>query len=170
MIFLGVISILAGLVAIGHPFLAGAGSAIFIGALILVSGICELIGAVKSEGWKQGILASLGGILSIIGGAVILARPVLGLALLTIIVGVFFLVTGVVRILFALKARPLQGWVWILIGGVASLVLGIVIFTRMPEATLWVIGTLIGIHILFNGVAMLTLAGAARSAVKEAQG
>ena len=57
----------------------------WIGAAMLVSGIFELFGAIRSEGWKAGLLAFLGGALSIVAGGVLLARPALGAGLFAIL-------------------------------------------------------------------------------------
>jgi uncharacterized membrane protein HdeD (DUF308 family) len=51
----------------------------------------------------------------------------------------------------ALKLRGNAGWVWTLINGLASLVLGFMVFSRWPKNSVAVLGLLFEIHALFSG-------------------
>ncbi len=124
---LGVLNIIFGFVAIGSPLMAGTAATMVIGAMLLISGIFELVHAFSTGGWKSGVVAFLGGALAILGGGLVLSRPLFGLAMLALILAIYFVVDGVVRIAWGFRARPLPGWGFVLFGGVASLLLGLMI-------------------------------------------
>jgi uncharacterized membrane protein HdeD (DUF308 family) len=163
LVVFGVLSIIAGLMAIGSPFMTGAFVTSLIGAMLLLNGILELFHAFTSGGWKAGILAFLGGALAIIVGAMIMARPVIGAAIIGIVLIIFFFVDGITRITLAFKLKPLTGWGWHLAGGVATLILGVMIWRNWPLSGLWAIGVLIGIRILFAGLSILMLRRVAKT-------
>ena len=152
---LGIITIILGIIAILAPILTGAVVSAVIGMVLLITGIVELIFAFATDGWKAGVLAFIGGIITIIAGGLLIARPVIGSAVLTILLGTYFLLDGIARISLSFKARPISGWGWMLFGGVLSIILGILIFIHWPLSGLWAVGVLVGIRILFAGAGML---------------
>ena len=154
---LGVLNIIFGFVAIGSPLMAGTAATMVIGAMLLISGIFELVHAFSTGGWKSGVVAFLGGALAILGGGLVLSRPLFGLAMLALILAIYFVVDGVVRIAWGFRARPLPGWGFVLFGGVASLLLGLMIWRGWPLSGLWAVGVLVGIRILLSGWTMLLL-------------
>jgi len=154
---LGVLNIIFGFVAIGSPLMAGTAATMIIGAMLLISGIFELVHAFSTGGWKSGVVAFLGGALAILGGGLILSRPLYGMAMLALILAVYFVVDGVVRIAWGFRARPLPGWGFVLFGGVASLFLGLMIWRGWPLSGMWAVGVLVGVRILLSGWTMLFL-------------
>jgi uncharacterized membrane protein HdeD (DUF308 family) len=79
---------------------------------------------------------------------------------------VLFLVEGVVSIMFALDhKRQLSGrWGWMLASGVVDIILGGLIFAGLPSTAAWAIGLLVGINMVFGGVALTLMALHARKA------
>jgi uncharacterized membrane protein HdeD (DUF308 family) len=76
----------------------------------------------------------------------------------------FFFVEGVVSILFALDHRrdlP-NGWGWMFLSGLIDLVLGGVIVAGLPGSTEWALGLVVGINMVFGGVALVAMALEAR--------
>ena len=80
---------------------------------------------------------------------------------------VFFLIEGAVSIMFALEhKRELSGrWGWMLTSGIVDLVLGAMILGGYPSTAAWAIGVLVGINMVFGGVALLMMALHARGAL-----
>jgi uncharacterized membrane protein HdeD (DUF308 family) len=72
-------------------------------------------------------------------------------------------VDGVFEIIWAFRLRPIKGWGWTLFSGIASLVLGILIWRQFPVSGMWAVGTLAGIHMIFAGSSIASLCRAARS-------
>ncbi len=95
--------------------------------------------------------------------AIILLRCIgSNVAILILILAGYLAAAGVVAIFGALKLRGNAGWVWTLINGLASLVLGFMVFSRWPKKSLAVLGLLYGIHALFSGVSLQMMGLSAR--------
>ena len=75
---------------------------------------------------------------------------------------VFFVAAGVLRVGHALSRR-FSGWGWTLLSGAVTLLLGVLIWRDFPESALWVIGTFVGIDLVFNGLSWVMLGLAARA-------
>jgi uncharacterized membrane protein HdeD (DUF308 family) len=95
-------------------------------------------------------------------GFYVLSYPVAGLAWLTLGLAFYLLAEGVLEFMLSLKLRPLPGSGWLLVDGFVTLVLAAMIWNTWPSSTAWVVGTLVGISVLFSGVARLMLSMAAR--------
>jgi uncharacterized membrane protein HdeD (DUF308 family) len=161
--FFGILLVIFGFLAMGSPLVAGLAVIWYFGVMLLVGGIFRVVFAFKAQSLGAGIWAILVGILTILAGLVLLGRPVLGLAVMTLILAIYFIVEGLTEIIYAFQVRPEIGWGWALFGGLISLVLGIMIWRAYPEPTTWLIGLLVGIHLLFQGLAMLGIGVAART-------
>lgn len=170
LIALGVINVIVGILAIGSPMVAGMSVSMFVGVMLLISGIGHLVGAFKAGSFGSGLLGFLGGTLTSVAGVVMLFRPVVGLGLLTILLAVYLVLDGVSGIVLGFRVRALgQGWGWLVFSGVMGLVLGVLIYRQWPVSGVWAIGTLIGIHILFRGWSLIAIGMAARSGISAAQ-
>jgi uncharacterized membrane protein HdeD (DUF308 family) len=92
---------------------------------------------------------------------------VAALASLTLVLGAYLIIDAVLEFTLAYRLRPGEGSGWLFFDVLIALVLGIIIFVRWPHSALWVIGTLVGISILFSGVSRLMMSMAARDASKN---
>ena len=160
----GVVLILLGGIAIVIPPLATLAVTIVLGWLFLISG---LIGLVTSFWMRHapGFLWSLvSAALGIVVGALLLGSPVSGAFSLTLVLIAFFVIEGVVTIMFALDhKRELSGrWGWMLVSGIVDLLLSVMIFTGLPSTATWAIGLLVGINMIFGGAALIGMALHAR--------
>ncbi|MEM7146663.1 MAG: HdeD family acid-resistance protein [Verrucomicrobiota bacterium] len=167
---LGILTIILGMFAIAAPAIAGVWVTILVGAVFLVNGIFQVIHGFGVEGWKGKTFTILIGVLTVIGGGIILARPMFGLEVLTLILAVFFLMEGVMTVMLAFKVKPEKGWGWALFSGIVSFVLGGLIWAQWPVSGLWAIGLLVGIRMLFCGWGMVAFGSVARGLGKEAGG
>jgi len=160
----GIVLLVLGVLAIAVPQIATLTVAILIGWLFLVSGIVGLITTFwmrTAPGFWWSLLSA---ILGIAAGLVVLFSPATGAVSLTLIVIVFFVIEGAASIMFALDhKRELSGrWGWMLVSGIIDLVLAAAILTMLPEAAGWVIGLMVGINMVFGGVALIGMAMHAR--------
>jgi len=169
-VVMGVLMILLGMAAIGSPFVAGTAWTILLGGIVLVGGIAELAHAFFAANWKAGILKFIGGVLALILGVLILTRPVAGLAFITLMLAIYFVIDGIFKIVLSLKLRPLPGWGWMLFSGIITLILGGLIWGEWPLSGVWAVGVLLGLRILFAGWAMIFVGmGASQPAVPAAE-
>lgn len=160
----GVVLVVLGATAIALPPLATLAVTIFIGWLILVSGVVGLATTFwmrRAPGFWWSLLSA---ILAVVVGALLLARPLSGALTLTVLLVAFFVVEGGASIMFALDhKRELSGqWGWMLVSGVIDLVLAVMILAGLPSTAAWAIGLLVGINMIFGGVALTAMAVHAR--------
>ncbi len=153
--WMGLLCMIAGFLAIGAPFVAGATATLIVASLLCLSGVGEIIGAVKSD--KKGILTLISGVLSLVGGALIFSRPLMGMGILTLMIGIYFWMDGFGKIMLSLKLKPQSGWGVILFGGMVTLLLGILILSKWPLSGVWAIGTLVGINMVTSGMTIVML-------------
>ncbi len=160
-----ILIILAGIIAIALPFASGLFIATVIGWLLVISGVFHLADAFHSKGAGAVIWRALIGIVFIIGGIDIAFFPLRGLFTLTFVLGIILLVQGVISIISFFGHRKTHGVGWILFNGLVSVLLGGLIWYDGPGAAVWIIGTLVGIHLIFNGITRLMIWSAVRKAV-----
>ena len=150
-----VLLILVGLLMIVLPFEAGIGIAIWISALIIAAGVFHLIFAVAAGSFGGYLWRTLIGILYMIGGIYLLMHPALALASFTIVLGVVFLVEGVLQIIAYFAIRALPGAGWMLFDGIVTVLLAIQILAHWPSSAVWALATLVGINLLISGTTRL---------------
>jgi uncharacterized membrane protein HdeD (DUF308 family) len=160
---LSVVLILAGLFAIAAPPLVGIGVMVVVAWLIILSGAVHLVLAWRSRTTGGAMIWELLlGVLYIVIGVDVLLHPATGLAALTLILAIYLFVKGVLELILGFRLRPAAGSVWVILDGVVTLFLAILIWRSWPSSSLWVIGTLVGISMLFSGTSRLFLSLAAR--------
>jgi uncharacterized membrane protein HdeD (DUF308 family) len=163
----GIVLVVLGAIAIILPPLGTLAATILFGWLFLVSGVVGLITSFwmrRAPGFWWSLISA---VLGIVVGFWLLAMPVSGAISLTLLLIAFFFVEGVTSIMFALDhKRELSGqWGWMLTSGVVDLVLGVLILAGLPSTAAWAIGVLVGINMVFGGVALTMMALHARNAV-----
>jgi uncharacterized membrane protein HdeD (DUF308 family) len=97
-------------------------------------------------------------VLAVVVGVLLLRNLGPGLLVISLLLIVHLMVDGISRIVFALTIRPLENWVWVLGSGVLGVVLAVVLFAGMPVTALWLIGLLLGVHLVAEGAALIGLA------------
>ena len=160
----GIILVLLGLAAILVPLVATLALTIIIGWIFLVSGIMGLITTFWARQAPGFWWALISAIIGIAAGIVLLLWPVSGSVSLTLVLIAFFVIEGIASIMYAIEHRnQLTGrWVWMLVSGVVDLILAGIIFAGLPGTALWALGLLVGINMVFGGVALIGMALAAR--------
>jgi uncharacterized membrane protein HdeD (DUF308 family) len=160
---LGLVSIVIGFLAISSRFIAVTTWAIvvFFGVLLLIAGFTEVVHAVLVRNWRGFALHLLAAALYLLTGLFMLEDPERAATVLTLLIGAGFLVGGVLRIVFALVER-FHAWPWVVLHGVIDLFLGGIILSGWPESSLWVIGLLLGIDLIFHGWSWVALGLAVR--------
>lgn len=159
---LGIVMIFAGVCALGDTVLVTLLSVIFIGAVMVVSGIFQIIHAFANKGWGAFLFALACGALYVVGGFLIMREPVRGSILLTILLLFALAISGILRIAMAVRHRDVRGWWLLLLGGLISIGLAIILYLSLPWSGLWVLGTLIGVELLVQGITWTSLGFALR--------
>jgi len=162
----GVVLVVLGATAIVLPPLATLAVTIILGWLFLVSGVTGLFTTFWMRHAPGFWWALLSAVLGIVVGFMLLAMPLTGAFSLTIVLVVFFIIEGIATIMFALDhKRELTGrWGWMLVSGIVDLGLAAIIFAGLPGTAAWALGLLVGVNMLFGGVALIAMALHARKA------
>lgn len=161
---LGVISLIGGLLALANPFAATLTAEFLAAWTFTLFGVVQIIQAFRLRGnWGVFLWALLLGVLTFAVGISLLVRPMQGIISLTMLVAIVFLVLGAVKLMYSFTLRPLSGWGWVLASGILSLVLGVMILADLPWAAATVLGILLAIELLSNGIFLLILAFGLRS-------
>jgi uncharacterized membrane protein HdeD (DUF308 family) len=161
----GIVLVVLGILAIIVPPLATITFTLFLGWLFLISGIMGLITtfwARHSPGFWWSLLSA---VLAIAAGIVLLIEPLRGAITLTLLLIVFFIIEGVLTIMYAFEhKKDLSGrWGWMLASGIIDLILAGIILIGLPGTAAWALGLLVGINMLFGGSALIAMALHARS-------
>ncbi len=161
-VLLGVALIVLGFIALGSVWIAGLATAVAIGALLVVSGVAEIVGAFWSWRWSGFFLHLLSGLLALVVGVLFLRAPLDALIALTLLLACLLMVGGIFKIVAALTYR-FATWGWPLVSGVIDLILGLMIWLEWPASALWVIGLFVGISFVFRGFNWIGLGLALRT-------
>jgi uncharacterized membrane protein HdeD (DUF308 family) len=159
---LGIGMILAGVFALGDTVVVTLVSVIFIGAAMLVAGVFQILHAFAIKQWGGFLFALLCGALYIAAGLIIMREPVQGSIVITAFLLAVLSVAGVLRIVMALRHREIKGWWLLLLTGIVSVGLAVLLFLGLPWSSLWLLGTVIAIELIFHGVGWVTLGFALR--------
>src|SRR5262245_16330967 len=161
----GIVLLVLGILAILFPPPATLFFTLVLGWLFLISGIMGLITtfwARHAPGFWWSLLSA---VLAILAGGALLARPIIGVVSLTLLLIAFFIIEGVLSIMYSLEhKKELSGrWGWMLASGIIDLILAAIILGGLPETATWAIGLLVGINMLFGGSALIAMALHART-------
>lgn len=166
LLILGVITALVGLVALFSPQTALTWLAIAVGIWLVVSGVFQLIRAFGSglDGTDRTLLL-VSGILSLVLG-VLCFRSSLGVVgLLVIIVGIAFLLRGILLIIDSFRADPIEGRGAGLLSGIVLAIAGVVLLV-WPDVTasvlVWIVGLVLVVVGLLEIIASFRLRGVAQ--------
>jgi uncharacterized membrane protein HdeD (DUF308 family) len=149
---LGVVLIALGVFAWFEVVAVTVAGAIFLGAAMFVGGVFQIIHAFVVRGWSGFLLHVLMGVIYLIGGLLIMNEPVQGAIIITLFLSICLAVSGVMRMLLALRHRELAGWWLMLFSGIISLLIGLLLYSTLPWSGLWVLGTLIAVELVVQGI------------------
>lgn len=166
-ILCGVAFIILGVLAVGSPALAAVAVNAVIAWLIVLAGVVHLSLAFYAHRAGSVLWKLLVGLAYIFFGIYLIAHPALGVASLTLVLALLFLVEGIFDIALFFQMRAIGGSSWILVDGIITLALGLMIYLRWPSSSNWAIGTLVGVSLIISGVTRLMLSLAVRRAAAD---
>ncbi len=152
LIALGVLYVVLGLFALGSIVWATAASVLVVGIMMVIAGIGEVIGAFEVRSWGSFILIVILGILFIVAGYLTIQNPLLAATALTLALGASLVASGIVRMIMAFSLGEGGPWIWVLLSGVITLLLGLIILARWPVSSLYTLGIFLGVDLLIVGL------------------
>jgi uncharacterized membrane protein HdeD (DUF308 family) len=165
-LFMGGALIVIGCLAIASAAVATIVSMIFLGWLLFIAGMFEIVHGFARRRWSGFFVNLLGGVLYVVTGFIVLINPGLAAITLTLLIAMLFFATGVFRIVIALTT-PLHHRGWLVVNGVISIVLGLSLWRAWPMSGFWAIGLFVGIDMIFDGWTELMLAMTVRRVLSE---
>ncbi len=148
---LGVALLILGGIAFGNLVMATVASVYYVGLLMLLGGVIEIIHAFNVKTWGGFFFWILSGLLYAVAGLVAFCNPLLAAGVLTLLLAAALIVSGGFRIWMGIHARPAGGWGWIVATGVITLLLGLIIAAQWPVNSLFVLGLFLAIDLIFQG-------------------
>jgi uncharacterized membrane protein HdeD (DUF308 family) len=161
-IALSALMIVAGILAIALPLAAVIAVNVLVAWLLVFSGGAHLIFAWRARAGGGFFWELLVGVLYIFIGAYLLMNPLAGIVSLTIALAIYLFLESILEFVLGFKLRPLPGSGWLLFDGIITFILAVMIWRTWPTNASWIIGTFVGISMLFSGTSRLMLSLAAR--------
>jgi uncharacterized membrane protein HdeD (DUF308 family) len=160
----GVLMVVAGVLALVYPLLASVTLIYLLAWVLIISGAVQAIGLIGARHVPHYWLQLISVVLAILIGVLLLRQPESGLLIMTLLLIVFFMVEGISKVIFALTIRPFPNWGWVFASGLVGIVLGVYLLMNIPVSAEWVLGALLGIQLICEGVALAYLAWQVRGA------
>jgi uncharacterized membrane protein HdeD (DUF308 family) len=154
-IALGVVYVLAGLIALGSVVFATVVTVFVVGVMMLIAGVAEVINSFQIKTWGKFLLWLLLGVLYIVAGFVTFENPLLAAAVLTLMLGFALIVSGIMRLILAFNMKQETPWVWVALSGVITLLLGLIIVAHWPVSGLYILGLFLGIDLVIAGASWI---------------
>jgi uncharacterized membrane protein HdeD (DUF308 family) len=159
----GIISTVLGAIAIILPPLASVTITYLVGILLLIGAVAYVAEAISRGSTGHRIWSGVLAVLYVVAGVWLIINPVSGTITLTWILAIFFLLIGVLRLIAGIASRgkvPNAGWT--IVNGVLSIVIAVLVIGDLPSSAAWAIGLLVGIQLLFDGIALIATAMAGK--------
>jgi uncharacterized membrane protein HdeD (DUF308 family) len=154
---LGVLLLIFGGIAFGNLFIATVASVYVVGWLMLMAGVIEIIHAFGVKTWGRFVYWLLSGLLYAVAGFFAFDNPLLASAVLTLLLAIALVASGLLRSWVAFNHRPQQGWGWLLAAGIITILLGLMIAMGWPVNSLWVLGMFLAIDLIFQGWSFIAI-------------
>ena len=163
-LFFGIVTVLVGLFAIVWPDRTLQVIAVLFGIQLVVAGIFRFVTALAVDEASGGtrVLLALLGVLSFIVGLYALRNVLVTIAALALLLGIFWIVNGVVETFTALSDRGMQGRGWAIFMGLLSIVAGVVVLVY-PGISLATLAIVLGFWLIVFGVMEIVAAFRVRS-------
>jgi uncharacterized membrane protein HdeD (DUF308 family) len=158
----GVAAAIAGIVCIIVPAAASVTIGLFIGWLLLIGGILQLIDALAVRDGSRTALSAIGALITLGVGIWVLTSDYHGTFTLAVILGIWFFATGLLRLISGIQSRGVPGSGVVIVNGLLSLILGGLILGDLPSSASWAIGLLVGVNLLMTGIALIMTASAVK--------
>ena len=159
----GILLVVLGAGAIAVPSFASLTMTTFLGWLFLISGIVGLIMTFWLKHAPGFVWSLLSAVLGVVVGALLIGWPVRSALSLTLALLIYFAAEGIFSIMFGLEhQRSLSGrWGWLVLNGIIDLFLVGVILFGISGSSRWIAGILVGIDLIYGGLALIVLSLAA---------
>ena len=162
MLAFGILSVILGIMVMAWPDATVKVVAFLLGFELFIAGIYSLVRAFTPGGEGERVLLAVLGVLGILVGVLVLRNLFETVAILVLLLGLYWLIHGIIEFFVALFDRTPPGRWWVVFSGLLSFVAGVILLA-WPAPTLLVIVWVIGLFLLIYGLMAIVAAFAARS-------
>jgi len=155
---IGIVSVVVGCIAILLPELFSLGTAVFIGCILVVVSAFLTAAAFTAHGVGSLLARLAWALLTFVVGLWLIIEPHNGTLTLTLVLGIYFLLMGLTRLVVAFIGRGTPNAGWVGLSGVCGLIIGILVLVKFPSSADWAIGLLVGIDLIFLGWTLISVA------------
>src|SRR5262249_2430891 len=148
----GVLQVAVGVIAFGSLVATTLVTVSVVGLMLVIAGGIEILHGLRAQAWGRFLWEMLSGALYILGGIFAIVDPLLASAATTLLIGLTLIAGGAFRIVLGVGLRHSESWVWVVLGGLVTLLCGVLIASRWPFSSLWVIGALLAVNLIIHGV------------------
>jgi uncharacterized membrane protein HdeD (DUF308 family) len=159
---IGTIFLILGALGLAMVSLMTVASVAVFGALAVIGGVVQLSLSFLSAGRRNTWIGVALGVLYVVAGLLMINNPVAASMVLTLFLAGALIGLGIARISFWLQHRAHRYWIWSVVSGVVSILLGFLIIAQWPISALWVIGLFVSLEMIFHGAAAIGLAAEKR--------
>ena len=123
----------------------------------LILGILQSISGFREFSGGTRILLIILGVVMVWIGRAALKNPIEARVVLTLAVAMAFAVSGVAKIILGFHIRGSGFGIWVIRSGIRSLALGVMFMGNLIGTAPWLLGVLLGIELISDGVAAIAL-------------
>ncbi|MBV7433933.1 DUF308 domain-containing protein [Cardiobacteriaceae bacterium TAE3-ERU3] len=153
----GIISVLGGIFALWNPLQATLAAEMLAGWMFLLVGILQFIAMFRAPTTGGKIFGAIGGVIGVLVGFELLQQPLKGVLALTMVIAILFMATGIVKIVTSFSLRNTIAFWPVLLSGLISVILAVMIFSDYPESATVILGVLLAVELISNGITMIML-------------
>lgn len=161
----GVLTLVLGVIVTVHPSGSLNVVAVLIGVLMLLSGIFHLVRVFDADEPHR-VWMGIAGLLFIGVGVVLVRHLNLTLAVIGLLLGLTWIVQGVVSLIAGISGGSREGRAWWIVFGLISVIAGIVVVS-VPISSLTALAVLVGIWFIVMGLAEIWGAYTLRRAIRS---
>jgi uncharacterized membrane protein HdeD (DUF308 family) len=148
----GLLLVVLGFAALFFSLVATVATVTLNGVLFLIGGAAEIGIGMQARGWSQFFLWVIGGALYLAGGVICIVNPKFASEVLTLLLGAGLIAAGLVRVYLATRLPAGQPRALVFVAAAVTILLGLIIVSHWPLDSVYVLGTLLGVDLLFHGV------------------
>ena len=132
--------------------------------MMMIAGLFEVVGAFQVRSWGRFFFWLMLGILYVVAGFIAFRNPLLTAIWLTLFLGAALVASGIMRIFLGFNLRSGSPWVWVIISGFITLLLGVILLAHWPVSGVYTLGIFLGVDLVLAGASWIGLGLGLRNA------
>lgn len=154
----GALLFILGIVALNAAAVTSFALIYTLGWVLVIGGVIGFVMSFAVNNASGIILGIVSAILSFVLGVIMILNPAVSLATVTLLLALYFVVDGIIRIAVSFSRTAIDNRGISLGYGIIMLVLGVAIWAHWPASSLFIFGIFIGISLIIRGIEILATA------------